>query len=651
MIGNVALVHAQDSTIILHEVEIHAIGADDLWYLKQAKSLAAKQLLDSGDIDRLHALQLGELIQHTSGSFVKDYGGVGGLKTVSVRSLGANHTGVYMNGMRVNDIQSGVVDLGRLDVTTIEEASLSKSFTESELLPASALRVAAVLQLQTNALSWIGGKKFKGEVSATRGSFGLSRFAGIGGARVGENSAIKIGLAQTNGKGNYPFQFNNVAKERSNADITSSLVTIQYDTQLKKGHLASTIRYYSSNRGLPSAIIDSEEEADQRMWNDDFSAQASYQHELSSKIEIKVFGSYAQQWQRYIDPSFLNSSGGLDNRFLQRTTYGAAAYRIHVSNHFQLVGATDLQNQELLGGIENSPVAGRVGFFQHLGLKWGKGKVNVEARGLFEHFKSTDSESSVVVQKLNPAIALGVIPFWKVPLRIRASYQRTLRLPTFSDLYFFTVSNPDLVPENADQYNLGMVYSLAPQKVLDRVVLTVDGYYIHLEDKIVAVPTQNLGVWSVMNIGEVVTNGVDFGAQLLSETWQKLSARISLNYTLQKALDMTNEGGPTYRHQIPYTPQEIGNALAAINYKWLTVSWSYLFSGYSYVLGENIQANSMDGWSTSDVAIDVRFNLKNQRFSVFWKANNINDVNYQVIRGFPMPGRNFQLGLKWSALK
>lgn len=646
-------VNAQDSTLILNEVEVHAIGAEDLWYLKQAKSLSAKQTLDSSDISRLHALQLGELIQHMSGSFIKDYGGLGGLKTVSVRSLGANHTGVYLNGMRVNDVQSGVVDLGRLDVTSIEEVSLSKSFTESELLPASALRVAAVLQLQSNAMNWIDGNKYKNEVTATSGSFGLLKFTGIGGASIGKTSAVKVGVAQTSGRGNYPYQFHGETNERTNADISSSLVNLQYDNQLKRGYLASTVRYYSSNRGLPGATIDNKIDSDQRMWNDDFSAQVSYQHDISKKATIKVFGSYAQQGQRYVDPSFLNSTGGLDDRFLQQTYYGAAAYRVKVLDHLHIVGATDFQQQHLSEGIRSNLVADRTGFFQHLGLKWGKGKFHVEARGLYEYFKTVDTEtnSSSSVQKLNPALAVGVLPFWKLPLRIRGSYQRTLRLPTFSDLYFYTVSNPNLIPERADQFNLGLVYSVRPKKALAKAIFTVDAYHIQLDDKIVAVPTQNLGVWSVRNIGEVVTQGIDFGAQLFSQKWNGISARLRMNYTIQSALDLTEKDSPTYRDQIPYTPHEIGNAVFGLNYKWMTVSWTYLFSGYSYVLGENLKANSVDGWSTNDVTLDVRLECKSNIFSVFGKVSNINDINFQVIKGFPMPGRNYQIGLKWSAWK
>ena len=46
------------------------------------------------------------------GVTVKDYG-IGGLKTVSVRSLGANHTTVSYDGIALTDVQSGQIDIGR----------------------------------------------------------------------------------------------------------------------------------------------------------------------------------------------------------------------------------------------------------------------------------------------------------------------------------------------------------------------------------------------------------------------------------------------------------------------------------------------------------------------------------------------------------
>ena len=51
---------------------------------------APLQILDKGSIERLGLQDLSEVVKRFSGVTVQDYGGIGGLKTISVRSLGLN---------------------------------------------------------------------------------------------------------------------------------------------------------------------------------------------------------------------------------------------------------------------------------------------------------------------------------------------------------------------------------------------------------------------------------------------------------------------------------------------------------------------------------------------------------------------------------
>lgn len=42
----------------------------------------------------------------------KDYGGVGGINTVNIRSMGTNHAGVFYYGIQLSNAQNGQVDMG-----------------------------------------------------------------------------------------------------------------------------------------------------------------------------------------------------------------------------------------------------------------------------------------------------------------------------------------------------------------------------------------------------------------------------------------------------------------------------------------------------------------------------------------------------------
>lgn len=78
--------------------------------------IAGKELKASANIS--------EAVRRFAGVQVRDYGGVGGLKTVNVRSLGSEHTGVFIDGIQVDNAQNMQVDLGRFSTDNLRSVSL-----------------------------------------------------------------------------------------------------------------------------------------------------------------------------------------------------------------------------------------------------------------------------------------------------------------------------------------------------------------------------------------------------------------------------------------------------------------------------------------------------------------------------------------------
>ena len=59
--------------------------------------------VNAADIMRYGMQNLADAVRRMPGVSLQDYGGVGGLKTVSVRGLGAKHTAVSYDGVVVSD--------------------------------------------------------------------------------------------------------------------------------------------------------------------------------------------------------------------------------------------------------------------------------------------------------------------------------------------------------------------------------------------------------------------------------------------------------------------------------------------------------------------------------------------------------------------
>ena len=77
------------------------------------------QTLSHTDMERLGIHDMGDALKRFAGVQVKDYGGIGGMKTVNIRGLGAGHTGVTYDGVQVGDCQSGQVDLSRFTLDNV----------------------------------------------------------------------------------------------------------------------------------------------------------------------------------------------------------------------------------------------------------------------------------------------------------------------------------------------------------------------------------------------------------------------------------------------------------------------------------------------------------------------------------------------------
>ena len=74
---------------------------------------APVQRMEKAELERMGALDVSDAVRHFSGVSVKDYGGIGGMKTVSVRSLGAQHTAVSYDGVAECECPSGQVYISR----------------------------------------------------------------------------------------------------------------------------------------------------------------------------------------------------------------------------------------------------------------------------------------------------------------------------------------------------------------------------------------------------------------------------------------------------------------------------------------------------------------------------------------------------------
>lgn len=94
------------------------VTADRIREIVPAQKLSGEQL------QRLSSNSIADALRYFSGVQIKDYGGIGGLKTVNIRSLGSQHVGVFYDGIQISNAQNGTVDLGKFSMDNMEVLSV-----------------------------------------------------------------------------------------------------------------------------------------------------------------------------------------------------------------------------------------------------------------------------------------------------------------------------------------------------------------------------------------------------------------------------------------------------------------------------------------------------------------------------------------------
>jgi outer membrane cobalamin receptor len=213
-------------------------------------------------------------------------------------------------------------------------------------------------------------------------------------------------------------------------------------------------------------------------------------------------------------------------------------------------------------------------------------------------------------------------------------------------LYYQRIGNTLLKPENAEEGNIGVTYTSSNTGLIQSYGFSADGYYNYVRNKIVAIPTAY--VWKMQNHGKVDMWGTDITASCTFAFSKNILCDWSLNYTYQKAIDVTNSNDKNYRDQLPYTPVHSGNSTIFIRTPWLNLGYTLLAVGERYESGQNIKTNLIDGYTEQSVTLSRTFKISNSSYSLAVSVLNFTNEQYEVVRYYPMPGRSFKIVLKWE---
>jgi len=570
---------------------------------------------------------LGEVLHQTTNINIRSYGSPGASTSISFRGLSASQTQVNWNGFPINSVTLGSAD------------------------------VSNVMMSPGNAVSMAPGA---GGVTYGSGTFGGVVDIDYRAKQQVENNAaidLMIGAFDTyKARGGYNANHHklslngNVWYEKSDADF-------DYFDEIKqkklKRHNADYqqlgFQQYFSYK--PNAYAEIKggiwgQIKDMNIPAIEGASLTSYENQKDSTLRlflnykqvfnrsaITIKGAWFYTDQHYVKKNSINAEETMiDSRIKSKAWFGDFNYRVYLTDFLSLdAGATYNHTKGIVdayNGMQYDEVFGVVGGLRYVNV--------ISANIAFRKDWSNNVDSDIL---LNAGVSYPITKQFMV----RGAFSQKIRRPTFNDLFWVPGGNPDLKPEEGYSVELGGNYIIDVNHA-GTVTADLSFYYSPVENMIVWRPEGAL--WYAKNYSDVLTRGIDFKIKhekdypLLS--WQ---TNISLGYnkaTIQKVDDESNarEGKPLY-----YAPTWLSNINSQIvthnNYEFL-LSWNFVSDQYY-----DDSDYTLDPYWLFNAHVSKTFKINKHQLIAQASVDNILDKRYQTVRSYPMPGRMWNLKVKY----
>ncbi len=618
---------------------------------KPNEDIIPAQVLSGEELRRLNSNSVADALRYFSGVQVKDYGGVGGIKTVNIRSMGTNHTGVVYDGVELGNAQNGQIDLGQFSLDNIEALSLYNGQKSEILQPAKDFGSAGTIYMRTRTPVFNEGETYHARATIRTGSFDLLNPSALIELRLSNRVSASLSTEWINSSGKYKFRYRRVnpagelaydtTAVRQNGDINATRIELNTRGTLNNGTWNFKVYNYNSERGVPGAIVNNVWRRGERIWDTNSFAQGRYTGYFGKFTTLNNI-KYAFYRTHYVNND--DKQVKIDNLYKQKEIYFSSANEYEITDFWSISASYDFMWNTLEADVYGFVKPDRISQYLSAAtaLDLDRFKIQASALGTFIHDRIKGQQAPSDKNVFSPAIFMNGYPLRNKDFSIRVFYKKSFRMPTFNDLYYADMGNSKLSPERVAQYNIGLLYDHKSTSVISAARVSVDAYYNRVKDKIVAYPKGQQFRWTMLNLGLVDIHGVDLTGLLTINPYKDLYMTVRGQYTFQRAIDITNPADNYYRDQIPYIPRHSGAAVVNLQWRGWGLNYSWIYVGERYNQQENIRYNYTQPWYTSDLSLSKDFQLGRVSLRALIEVNNILSQDYDVILNYPMPKRNYR---------
>lgn len=629
---------------------------------KEQKEIISAQKLSGQELDALNSFSVADAIRYFSGVQLKDYGGVGGLKTINIRSMGTNQVGVFYNGIQLGNAQNGQVDLGKFSMDNIEEISLYNGQRSKIFQSARDFGSASSIYIQPRKPHFVGNKNTNIKANLKFGSFDLINPSLLMEYKINNNISLSFNGEWINASGKYKVHYRRVLPKskivaydtvaiRQNGDINAVRLEAALYGTLEKGTWNVNFYNYSSDRGVPGAVINNKWKRGERMQDINSFVQGNMKLAISDRWNTLLNIKYASDYTHF--ENFDYTLYPTNNKFRQKEFYIATANLFYLTDFWDVSFSYDFQYNTLdadFQRMDNYDIFAyprRTSHWLSLATSLDLNRLKIQASLLGTLIHETVRKYNAPDDKhvMTPAVFASYRLLPNEDLRLNAFAKKIFRVATFNEMYYVEMISSNIKPEYATQYDLGLKYTKRPRySIVKNIDAQIDVYYNLVEDKIICTPKSPLFKWTTYNLGLVKIKGLDVSVGNMFRMGN-VFLQTKLQYTYQEARNYTDPGDTFYGHQIPYIPWHSGTVIASALYKDWTLNYSFIYTGERYSQSDNIVYNHVQPWYTHDVSLVKKFRIKDMNFKATLEVNNLFDQDYEVIFNYPMPKRNYRFSL------
>lgn len=576
------------------------------------------QYLSTQNHIRGNRTTVGDLLQSNSRFLVRSYG-PGAAQTVGTHGYSSSQIKVVWNGMEINHQMLGLSDLSLIPAILLSDVTVNSTLGSSEY-GANAIGGTILLDNSIRGEDYISVgyqlASFQNHSTHLRLNKKLQKWH------------LNIGFAYLNQENSYPFhditQNPPANRRRSNAErrLASGSMVFQYTGARYINR--SSILYTNSNAQIPGPIVAPSTAA----YQDDFVYRLNNttEFQINPNISSNFGAHYSMHQLDYIEVnSNINSLsksyniGTVTNIRYAKTSRNQLRFRFGMDS-------TWLNTSEYKAGTTWHV------FKQFNGLYTVTDRLRVYPSIRFDQYNQFDDAFS---------FGLGLnIEMLSDKVYFIANFNRNYAPPTYNDLYWPDLGNPDLKPETALKSSVGIKYQLR------EISISAEYFYSSIDDGIIWSP-DNSGRFRPSNINSLLNSGISVDSQLrLSFNSFNVFNVFGWTYLDAKIINNGTQGNTNKGNQIAYQPRHKVTSE-------IRIEFANMHSDLSYnLMGERFTNNSntiiLDPVHIIDFSIGIEIQLYNSKTDLTFAVLNITDYDYEFIRWYPMPGRSLQISINFK---